>query len=205
DAILELGNDLAAAIVGGRVGREEDQHVDVELHGIATNLDVALFQNVEEPDLDQLIQLRYLIHGKDPAVHAWDEAEVESFFCRHAGTAGELGRIDFADDVRELGAGGEALGITLLAWPPGDRDFLLRQLGHHLFTDLGDRAEWVVVYRGRRLRHVGNLFVQKTDQATHQAALGLPFFAEEEQIVPGNQSEIDLRDDRVFVADDSGE
>ncbi len=61
------------------------------------------------------------------------------------------------------------------------------------------------MYRRQRLGDVRNLFIEKTDQTTHQAAFGLSLFAEKEQIVPGDQSEIDLRNDRVFVADDPGE
>src|SRR5439155_7915644 len=41
DAVLELGNDLAAAVVSGRVGGEENQDINVELHGIAADLDLA--------------------------------------------------------------------------------------------------------------------------------------------------------------------
>ena len=92
DAVLELRNDLAAAVVRGRVGREQDQHVDVELDRIAANLHVALFQNVEQADLHQLVQLGQLVHGEDAAVHARDQPEVQGLFGRHAGAAGQLGR-----------------------------------------------------------------------------------------------------------------
>ena len=47
DAVLELRDHLAAAVVGRRVGRKEDEHVDIELHGVAADLHVALFKDVE--------------------------------------------------------------------------------------------------------------------------------------------------------------
>ena len=52
---------------------------------------------------------------------------------------------------------------------------------------------------------VGDLVVEEADQRAHQPALGLALFAEEEQVVPGEQGEVDLGNDGVFVADDAGE
>ncbi len=92
DAVLELRNHLAAAVVGGRVGREEDQHVDVELDRVAANLHVALFEDVEQADLHQLVQFGHFVHGEDAAVHARDQPEVQGLFGRHARAGGQLGR-----------------------------------------------------------------------------------------------------------------
>ena len=129
DAVLELRNDLAAAVVRRRVGREENQHVDVELDRIAANLHVALFEDVEQADLHQFVEFRQFVHGEDAAVHARDQAEVQRFLGGHAGAAGQLGRIDFADDVGELGARRQPFGIALFARPPGDRHFFVGLLG----------------------------------------------------------------------------
>src|SRR5204863_9967281 len=120
DAVLELGDDLAAAVVGGGVGGEEDEDVDVETDRVAADLDVALFEDVEEADLDQLVQLRQFVDGENAAVHAGDEAEMEGFFGGHAHAAHELGGVDLADDVGEFCAGGEALGVAVFAAPPAD-------------------------------------------------------------------------------------
>ena len=95
------------------LAREEDQHVDVELDRVAADLHVALFEDVEQADLHQLVELGQFVHGEDAAVHARDQAEVQGLLGRHAGAAGELGRVDLADDVGELGARGEPLGIAL--------------------------------------------------------------------------------------------
>ena len=114
DAVLELRNHLAAAVVSGRVGREQNQHVDVELDRVAANLHVALFQNVEQADLHQLVQLGQFVHGEDAPVHPRDQPKVQGFFGRHAGAAGQLGGVDFADDVGEFGARGQSLGIAML-------------------------------------------------------------------------------------------
>ena len=134
DAVLELRDHLAAAVVRRRVGGEQDQHVDIELDRIAANLHVALFENVEQADLHQLVELRHLVHGEDAAVHPRDQAEVQGLFGRHARAAGELGGIDFADDVGELGARGEPLGVAFLARPPGD--------GHILSSCVCQTSSW---------------------------------------------------------------
>ena len=52
---------------------------------------------------------------------------------------------------------------------------------------------------------VGDVLVEEADQAAHQPALGLALFAQEEQVVAGDQGEVDLGNDRVVVADDAGE
>src|SRR5438270_10354702 len=40
DPILELWNDLAAAVVRSRVGGKEDQHIDIELDRITSDLHI---------------------------------------------------------------------------------------------------------------------------------------------------------------------
>jgi hypothetical protein len=52
DSILQLRDHFSRAVVRGRVGAEQNQHVDIELDGIATNLHVALFQDIEQADLN---------------------------------------------------------------------------------------------------------------------------------------------------------
>ena len=204
DAVLELRNHLAAAVVGGRVGREQDQHVDVEVDRIAANLHVALFQDVEQADLHQLVELGQFVDGEDAAVHARNQPEVQGLFGRHAGAAGQLGRIDLADDVGELGARRQPLGIAGRARPPGDRHFFFGHAGHQFLADPRDRVVRIVVQRGLGHVDVGNLVVEKPHQRPHQPALGLPLFAQEQHVVLGDQGQVDFRNHGVFVADDAG-
>ena len=51
----------------------------------------------------------------------------------------------------------------------------------------------------------GRLFVEQVDQAARDARLGLAALAEEDDVLPGEDGVLDLRDDRLFVADDAGE
>ena len=101
---LSCGITLPQRLYVAGLAREEDQHVDVELDRVAADLHVALFEDVEQADLHQLVELGQLVHGEDAAVHARDQAEVQGLLGRHARAAGQLGRVDLADDVGELGA-----------------------------------------------------------------------------------------------------
>ena len=205
DAVFELRDDFAAAVVRGRVGGEEDQHVDIEPDGIAADLHVALFQNVEQADLHQFVEFRQFVDGKNAAVHARDEAEVQGFFGAHAGAAGEFGRIDFADDVGEFGARGEAFGVAIFAPPPGDGDFFFGVLGDEAAADGGDGMQRIVVQRRLGNIDVRNFFIEEAHQQAHQAAFGLTLLAEEQHVVLGQQRDVDFRDDRAVETDDAGE
>ena len=52
---------------------------------------------------------------------------------------------------------------------------------------------------------IGDCVVEEADERAHQAALGLALFAEKEHVVAGDQGEVDLGQDGIFVADDAGE
>ena len=178
-------------------------HVEVESDRVAANLHVPLFEDIEQADLNQLVQLRELVHRKDPSVHSRNESEVQRLFGRHARARRQLGRIDFANHVGELRTRGEPLGIAVVARPPVDRDLLFGAFGHEPLAGRGDRRERILMNRHAGQVEVGNLLVEKTHQEPHEPALGLPFLAQEQHVVPGDQGDIDLRNHRVFVADDA--
>ena len=173
DPVFQLRNHLAAAVVRGRVGGEEHQDVDVEPHGIAADLHVAFFEDVEEPDLHQLVEFRQLVHGEDAAVHARDEPEVQRLFGRHAGSGGQPRGIDFADHVGELRAGGQTLGVARFARPPGDRHLRLGQFRQHPPAGAGNGPVGVFMHRTPGDIEVWQFRIEKPGGQPHQAALGL--------------------------------
>ena len=85
DAVLELRDDLAAAVVRRGIGREQDRARRGRTGRVAADLHVALFEDVEQADLHQFVELGHLVHGEDAAVHARDQAEVQGLLGRHAG------------------------------------------------------------------------------------------------------------------------
>ncbi len=205
DAVFQLRDHLAAAVVSGRVGREEQQHVDVEADRVAADLHVALFEDVEQAHLDQLVQLGQFVDREDAAVHAGDQPEVQGLLGRHAHAAGQLRRIDLADHVGELRPRRQPLGIAKLPRPPGHRHLRRRTLRHQPLARLRDRVIGVFVHRAAGNVQIGNLLIEKPGQQPHQPALALTLGAEKEQVVAGDQAQVDLRDDRLVVADDAGE
>ena len=204
DPVLELGNHLAGAVVGGGVRRKQQHHVDVKLYGIPANLHVPLFEDVEHPHLHEFVEFGQLVHGEDAAVHPRDQAEVKRLLARHTRAPREFRRIDLADDVGELRSRGEPFGVPLAAGPPGDRHIGRIPRGHEPPAGRRDRMEGVVMQRDRGIVEVRQVLVEKPHELPHQPALGLPLLAEEEHVVPGDQGDVDLGNHRVVVADDSG-
>src|SRR5262249_55751296 len=93
---------------------------------------------------------------------------------------------------------------ALLPRPPCNRDLVLRQFRDHLLAGAGDRPVGVFMNRRARNVEIRYLLIQEANQRPHQPALGLSLLAEKEHVVPGDQGQIDLRNHRAVVADDSG-
>ena len=68
EAVLQRRDESTAVGVVLGVRRRDDQHVEVEAHEVAADLHVALFEDVEQSDLDALGQVGQLVHGEDAAV-----------------------------------------------------------------------------------------------------------------------------------------
>ena len=137
--------------------------------GIAADLHVALFEDVEQAHLHQLVQLGQFVDGEDAAVHARDQPEVQGLLGRHARAAGQLGRIDLADHVGELRARAPAARHSELPRPPGDRHFAGGRLRHQPFARPRDRVVGVLVDRAAGDVQVGDLLVEKPRQAAASA------------------------------------
>ena len=59
--------------------------------------------------------------------------------------------------------------------------------------------------RGTGDVQVGDFLVEEPDQEPHQPAFGLPFLAQEEHVVPGDDRHVDLRNHRVAIAENPRE
>ena len=67
-----------------------------------------------------------------------------------------------------------------------------------------DRPEWVVVNGNLRVVDVRNFLVEERRHQAHQSTFGLPFFAEEQHVVLGENCDVEFGNDGVVVADDAG-
>ena len=204
DAVLERRDDLAARGVVLGVGAEHHQHVERQADGVALYLDVALLQDVEQPDLDLAGEIRQLVDGEDAAVRSRHQAIVHRQLVGEieAGTRG-LDRIDVADHVGDGDVRcGELLDVALVARQPADGKGVAFRLDARAAGG-AQRRQRVVV--NLAARHHGNLVVEQAREGAQDAALRLAAQAEQDEIVARQHGVDDLRDDRVVVADDAGE
>ena len=123
DAVLERRDDLAARGVVLGVRGEDHAHVEGQPHRVALDLDVALLEDVEEPDLDAAGEVGQLVEGEDPAVGARQQAVVHGQLAGQVvAAAGGADGVDVADDVGDGHVRrGQLLHVALVGGQEGDR------------------------------------------------------------------------------------
>jgi hypothetical protein len=77
EAVLQRRDDAAAVGVVLRVGAGHDVDIDRQAELEPADLHVALLDQVQQPDLDPLGQVRKLVDGEDPAVGTRHQAVVD--------------------------------------------------------------------------------------------------------------------------------
>jgi hypothetical protein len=77
ETVLERRDDPTAARVVLRVRRRDDVEIQGQPDREAANLDVPLFEDVEQADLDPLGEVGELVDREDPPVRSRDQAVVE--------------------------------------------------------------------------------------------------------------------------------
>ena len=110
-------------------------------------------------------------------------------------------RVDLTDQVRDRRVrGGQLLAVPLVRVDPADGHAVALG-GDPVPTGPADRSVRAVIYLAA-IDH-RDLVVQQRDQGADQAALRLPTLAQEDDILPGEDRVLDLRDDRPVISDDS--
>ena len=122
ETILQRSDDPTAVGVVLRVGRRHQHHIEWQTDLVATDLHIALFEHVEQTDLDALGKVGQFVDRKDAAVGARNEAVMQSQFVREIATLGDFDGIDFTD---EIGNGrirrGELFAESITAVHPRNR------------------------------------------------------------------------------------
>ena len=183
NAVFELGNDLSGSVVGCWICGEQKQNIQIKADGIAPDLNIPFFENVEKAHLNQFIEFGHLVHPKYPTVHPGNKPKRQSLLRPQRDSPGQFARVDFADYVGKLGARGQPFGITLLPFPPANLYFPWRSAGYNPFTRAGYGFKRIFVNGNIRVIHEGNGFIEKANKGAHQAAFGLSFLAKEQHIV----------------------
>src|SRR6266404_1227329 len=203
DAVFERSDDFAARGVVFGIGGEDEEDVERKAEGIALNLDVALLHDIEEADLNFSGEIWELVDGEDAAVGAGQKAVVDGEFVGEiAAAARGADRIDVADDVGHGDIGrGEFFDETIFAGHPGDGRIIAFG-GNSFAAGAADGLEGIIIdFAAGDDGHFG---IEEIDESTQDTAFGLAAEAEKNEIVAGEQSVDDLRDDGVFVAVDAG-
>ena len=202
EAVLERRDDAAAVGVVLGVGRGHQHDVEGQADAVAPDLHVALFEDVEQTDLDALGEVGQLVDGEDAAVDPRDEAVVQGQLVAQVPALGDFDGVDLADEVGDGGVGsGQLLAVALRAVDPVDR----RGLAQFLDPVQGvarDRVVGVVVDFGAG--DDGHPLVQQADQGPDDPGLGLTALAQEDEVVAGQDGVLQLGDDGLLEAEDAG-
>ncbi len=198
EPVLERRDDPAPVRVVLRVGGGDHEHVQRQPDPVAPDLHVALLEHVEQAHLDPLGQVRQLVDGEDAPVGAGHQPVVERQLVGQVAALGHPDRVDLADEVGDRRVrGGQLLAVPVVPVHPVQRR-VVALLGHEVACVPGHRVVRVVVdLRAGDHRHP---LVQQVRQAADEARLGLPPLAEEDHVVAGQQGVLQLRQDRVLVA-----
>ena len=138
-AVLQRRDDAAAVGVVLRVGARDEEDVERQADAIAADLDVALFHDVEQADLDALGQVGQLVDREDAAVGARDQAVVDRQLVGEVAALGDADRVDLADQVGDRDVGRrELLAVAAVAADPVDRR-VVALLGDQVLAVLRDR------------------------------------------------------------------
>ena len=202
-AVFERGNDAAPVGVVLRVGGGDDEHIQGHTDAVALDLDIAFLHQVEQADLDALGQVGEFVDAENAAVGAGDEAVVDGGFVGEVAAFGNLDGVDFADEVGDGDVGGgQFFGIAEVAAKPGNGG-VVSHFGDDADSVGADGMEGVVVEFAAG--NDGDLFVQQVDQGADEAGFGLAPFAQQDDVLAGEDGVFQLGNDGVVEADDAGE
>src|SRR5579875_1214158 len=121
EAVLERCNDAAAVgvIFGIRAG--DEKNVQRQPEGIPADLDVSLFEDIEQRDLYPLGEIGQLIDGENAAVEPRHQTVVHGFRVTKRASFGDFDGIDVADEVADTGVRcRQFLAVPLVAVLPGN-------------------------------------------------------------------------------------
>jgi hypothetical protein len=202
DAIFQRRDDLATRGVIFRIGREHQQNIQRQTHGVTLNLDVALLHDVEQSNLNFAGQIGQFIDGEDPAIGARKQAVMHGQLVRKIlAAAGCLDGIDIADHVGNGDVGrGQLFDVALVATEPRDGRFVSLG-GNQIAAALANRV--VRIIANLAAGYVRQALVEQGGEHPNDARLGLPAQPQQNEIVAGQNRVDNLRDHRVVVTHDA--
>ncbi len=162
EAILERRDDPPAVRVVLRVGAGDHVDIDRQAQLESADLHIALFDEVQQADLDPFGEIGQLVDGEDAAIGSRDEPVVDGELIGEVLALGHPDRVDLTDQVGDRGVGGrQLLAVALVRRDPADRHPVALG-GHAVPAGATDRRVGIVVDFAA-LDH-RDLFVKQRDQ-----------------------------------------
>ena len=185
---------------GAQIRTHYPLDVERKPHREAADLDVALLEDVQEPNLDALGEVGELVQREDPPVGSRHEPVVKGQLVREVPAFCNPDRVDLADQVGDRGVGGgQLLREALAAVHPADRS--VRALrGDEVDPVTRDRRERVVANFGAG--NHGQPLVEQIHEGPRDPGLRLAPLAEQDHVVACQKGVLELRQDRLVEAED---
>ena len=201
--VFQRRDDATAVRIVLRVGARYQHHVQREHDAVALYLHVALLHQVEEADLDALGEVRQLVDTEDASVGARDESIVNSQLVGQVAPLGYPNGVDLANQVRNADVWRrQLLGVPLRAGHPAYGN-VVAALGHSIFARPADGGKGVVVELAALDRW--DAFVEQIGHVAYQPRLRLTPFAEENDVLSGEDRVLKLWDHGVLESHYAGE
>src|SRR5260370_38469599 len=159
-------------------------------------------EEVEQPDLDALGEVRQLVEREDPAMRARQQPVEDGQLVAEVAALGYLDRVALADEVGDSDVGGgQLLAVAPVAREPGHLDGVAA-LGHALPARGADRRQRVVV--DLAAREHGHRLVEQAGEQPRDPRLGLAAPTEQHDVLAAQHVVLDLGAHRLVVSDDAG-
>ncbi len=203
EPVLQRGNDPSPVGVVLRVRAGHEHDVQRQPQRVAAHRDVALFEHVEQRDLDPLGEVGELVQAEHAAVGARHQPVVDRLRVAERAAFCDLDRVDVADQVADAGVGsGELLPVPLIAVPPGHRQFVAKLAGQPAAPDADGRVGVIVdLASGDHRRPL----VEQAGEGTDQPRLALPALAEQDHVMTGDQGPLQMRAHGLVEPENAGE
>jgi hypothetical protein len=203
EPVLERRDDPSPVGVVLRVRARDQEQVKREPERVAADADVALLQHVQQGHLNPLGQVGQLVQGENAPVGPRHQPVVNGLRVAEGASFGHLHRVDVADQVSDAGVGGgEFLAVPFAGVPPADRQ-VVSQLGGETPAPRAGRVVGMVVDLAA-LDDRSPLIKQPAEGAD-QPGLTLAALPEQDEVVPGDQGALQVRQHGLPEPHDAGE
>ena len=197
--VLEWRDDASAirVVLGIRGGHHDN--VERQAQAVPADLDITLFDDVEQPHLDPLSEVGELVDGENAAVGSRDQSVMDGELVAQVASLGDPDRIDLTDEIGDRRVRRrQLLAVALLRRDPRHWS-RIAELADEVTAASADGLVRIVVDLASV--NCGDRGVEQRCQRADQSRLRLTALTEKDEVLAGENCVLDLRYDRVVVAE----